>query len=407
MLQVLQGAALYTVPVLIVLTVVVTIHELGHFCVARWCGVAIDRFSIGFGRAVVSWTDKSGVEWRIGWLPIGGYVKFSGDENASSSAPNAETLAQMRRDIVVREGVGAERKYFHFKPLWQRALVVAAGPVANFLLSIFLFALLLGVFGELASTARIGLVEPNSPAARAGLQKGDLVTAADGRRIGDFSDLRAFTALRAGDTVHFTVQRNNALLDIAATLERRAQKNPITGASAKLGFLGVAPSIAPGDIYRRHYNPLQAVGGGVARSWSQIETSVFYISRIFRGRESGDQLSSFIGIAKASGDFAHAGAYGAPNLAAKALGVGVALTTLIAALSVNIGFANLLPVPVLDGGHLLFYAYEAAARRPLGAKVQAAGYRVGLALLLSFVLFATWNDLQQLRVFKFLGGLFS
>jgi regulator of sigma E protease len=152
---------------------------------------------------------------------------------------------------------------------------------------------------------------------------------------------------------------------------------------------------------------LQALGGGAARSWEQIETTLFYIGRIFRGQESGDQLRSFLGIARASGDFAHAGAHGAPNGPAKALGVLVALSTLIAALSVNIGFANLLPVPVLDGGHLLFYAYEAAARRPLGAKVQAASYRVGLALLLGLMLFATWNDLQQLRVFKILGGLFS
>ena len=406
-MQFLHGAVLYTVPFLIVLTVVVTVHELGHFWAARWCGVAIDRFSIGFGKAIFSRTDRNGVEWRVGWLPIGGYVRFSGDENASSSAPNAEALAEMRRDIAIREGVGAEKRYFHFKPLWQRAVVAAAGPVANFLLSILLFAVLLGVFGEAAHTPRIGAVQPGSPAARAGFLAGDLVTAADSRRVGDFRDLQGFTALRAGDPIRFTVRRGTAIVELTATPERRERKDPVTGSSAKLGYLGVTNSLAPADLFHRHYNPVQALGGGVAQSWEQIETTLFYISRIFRGRESGDQLSSFIGIAKASGDFAHAGAYGAPNFGAKVLGVSVALTTLIAALSVNIGFVNLLPVPVLDGGHLLFYAYEAAARRPLGAKVQAAGYRVGLALLLSFVLFATWNDLQQLRVFKILGGLVS
>jgi regulator of sigma E protease len=403
----LHQAVLYVVPFLIVLTVVVTIHELGHFMVARWCGVAIDRFSIGFGRAILSWTDRSGVEWRVGWLPIGGYVKFSGDADASSSAPNADDLADMRRTIVATEGVGAERKYFHFKPLWQRTLVVLAGPVANFLLSIVLFAVLLGVFGEVGRTARVSGVQPGSPAARAGFQTGDLVTAADGRRVGDFTDMQSFIALRAGEPIRFTVQRAGGVVQLTATPERRLVRNPITGASAKLGVLGIASSTARGDVFHRRYNPLQAIGGGAAQAWEQIETTVFYISRIFEGRESGDQLGSFIGIAKASGDFAQAGAHDAPNLGAKVVGVTVALTTLIAALSVNIGFANLLPVPVLDGGHLLFYAYEAAARRPLGAKVQAAGYRVGLALLLSFVLFATWNDLQQLRVFKFLGGLFS
>jgi regulator of sigma E protease len=402
-----QILLLYGLPFLVVLTVVVTVHELGHFLVARWCGVAVDRFSIGFGRAIVRWTDKSGVEWRIGWMPFGGYVRFAGDADASSSAPNAETLAELRREIAAREGVGAERKYFHFKPLWQRTLVVLAGPAANFILSVVLFALLLLLFGEPGHRPRIGSVQPDSPAARAGLKPGDLVTAADGRPIGDFSDLQTFTALRAGEPVRLTVQRGAQAFQIVATPERRLLENKVSGASAKLGVLGIGSSAAPGDVFHRTYNPVEAIGGGAARSWSQIETTVFYLSRIVRGRESGDQLGSFIGIAKASGEFAHAGAYGEKGLGAKTLGVAVALATLIAALSVNIGFANLLPVPVLDGGHLLFYAYEAAARRPLGAKVQAAGYRVGLALLLSFVLFATWNDLQQLRVFKFLGGLFS
>jgi regulator of sigma E protease len=407
MLGVMQLVLLYTLPFLVVLTVVITVHEFGHFIVARWCGVAVERFAIGFGRAIFHWTDKSGVEWRIGWIPFGGYVKFAGDANAASTAPTEDDLDAARREIVAREGLGAELKYFHFKPLWQRALVVVAGPVANFVLSIVLFALILGGFGEVGHKPRIGGVQPNSPAARAGFLAGDLVVSANGRRIDDFSDLATYTALRAGEPIRFTVRRGPADIDLVATPERRVVKNPATGATAKLGVLGLASSAEPGDVFHRRYSPSEALAGGVSRSWQQIETTLFYISRIFRGRESGDQLGSFIGIAKTSGDFAHAGAYGAPNFAAKALGVSLALATLIAALSVNIGFANLLPVPVLDGGHLLFYAYEAVARRPLGAKVQAAGYRVGLALLLGLMLFATWNDLQQLRVFKILGGLLS
>jgi regulator of sigma E protease len=404
---IMQLVLLYTLPFLVVLTVVITVHEFGHFIVARWCGVAVERFAIGFGRAIVSWTDRSGVEWRIGWIPFGGYVKFAGDANAASTAPTQDDLAAARREIVAREGFGAEMKYFHFKPLWQRALVVLAGPVANFILSIVLFAVILGGFGEIGHKPRIGSVQANSPAARAGFQPGDLVVSANGRPINDFSDLATYTALRSGEPIRFTVRRGVADIDLVATPERRVVRNIATGASAKLGQLGLASSAEPGDIFHRRYSPAQALAGGVARSWQQIETTIFYVSRILRGRESGDQLGSFIGIAKTSGDFAHAGAYGAPNFAAKALGVTLALTTLIAALSVNIGFANLLPVPVLDGGHLLFYAYEAVARRPLGAKVQAAGYRVGLALLLGLMLFATWNDLQQLRVFKILGGLLS
>jgi regulator of sigma E protease len=406
MLGLVQQILLYTLPFLLVLTVVVTVHELGHFLVARWCGVAVERFSIGFGQAIVHWTDKSGVEWRIGWIPLGGYVKFAGDANAASAAPTEDDLAAFRREVIAREGVGAEKKYFHFKPLWQRTLVVLAGPVANFILSIVLFSALLGIFGEVGRTPRVGSVQPDSPAARAGFKVGDLVTAADGRRIEDFGDLSTYTMLRANQSILFTVKRGGTDLHIAATPVRKAFANAVSGDS-KLGYLGLSSSLAPGDVFHRRYNPLQAVAGGVSRSWQQIETTVFYISRIVRGQESGDQLRSFLGIAKVSGQFAHAGAEGRPNMGAKAFGVAVALTSLIAALSVNIGFANLLPLPVLDGGHLMFYAYEAAARRPLGAKVQAAGYRVGLALLLGFMLFATWNDLQQLRVFKFLGGLIS
>ena len=406
MLGAMHQILLYTLPFLFVLMVVITVHEMGHFLVAKWCGVKVERFSIGFGRAIVHWTDKSGVEWRIGWIPLGGYVKFAGDPNAASMAPTGDEMAELRREIVAREGVGAERKYFPFKPLWQRALVVLAGPVANFVLSVVLFTALLAAFGELGRTPRIGAVQPGSPAARAGFQAGDLVTAADGRRIADFTDLQTYTALRAGQPIDFKVMRGASPIDLVATPERRVVANRVTGDS-KMGVLGLASSTAPADAFHRRYGPLQALGGGVSRAWSQIETTVFYISRIFRGQESGDQLRSFVGIARVSGEFAHAGAQGGATFAAKALGTMVALTTLIAALSVNIGFANLLPLPVLDGGHLVFYAYEAAARRPLGAKVQAAGYRVGLALLLSFVLFATWNDLQQLRVFKFLGGLFS
>jgi regulator of sigma E protease len=334
-------------------------------------------------------------------------VRFAGDANAASMAPSGDDLASLRTEIVAREGVGAERKYFPFKPLWQRVLVVAAGPAANFLLSVALFSLILGVFGEVGRAPRVGSVVPGSPAAEAGFLKGDLVTAADGRPIGDFSDLQTFTALRAGDPIRFTVRRGAGLVDLTATPQRRAVVNKVTGESTRMGSLGLMSSVAPEDLFHRSYSPLQALGGGAARSWQQVETTVFYISRIFRGQESGDQLRSFLGIARVSGDFAHEGAYGASTFPAKALGVTVALTTLIAALSVNIGFANLFPVPVLDGGHLLFYAYEAAARRPLGAKVQAAGYRVGLALLLGLMLFATWNDLQQLHVVKILGGLLS
>ena len=310
MLAVLQQILLYTLPFLFVLTVVVTVHELGHFLVARWCGVAVDQFSIGFGRAILHWSDKSGVQWRVGWLPLGGYVKFAGDANAASAAPTEDDLAAFRRDIIAREGVGAELKYFHFKPLWQRTLVVLAGPGRQLPAvdcPVRPFARRIRRSWPHAANrfGRAGL----AGGARAGFQTGDLVTAADGRRINDFGDISTYTMLRADQPIRFTVRRGAASFDLLATPERKVVANPVTGAS-KLGFLGVGSSLAPADTFRRRYNPLQALGGGVSRSWEQIETTVFYISRIFRGQESGDQLRSFLGIAKVSGQFAQAGAEG-------------------------------------------------------------------------------------------------
>jgi regulator of sigma E protease len=374
---------------------------------AKAFGVAIERFSIGFGSALAQWTDKSGVEWRLGWAPIGGYVKFAGDANAASMAPTAEDLAALKTNIVAAEGVGAESRYFQFKPVWQRTLITLAGPGANFILAIALFATLALGFGETVPKARISSVVADSPAKAAGFLPGDLITAVNGHPIADFSELTTYCALRAGDAIRFSVTRNGVSQAITATPIRKPRVNPITGEISKMGYLGVGASGAPDNLIHRRYGPIDALQRGVQRSFEQIQTTVFYMSRIVRGAESGDQLRSFLGIARASGDFAKEGAYGAPNVGAKILGVVVAMSTLIAALSVNIGFANLLPIPVLDGGHLLFYAYEAAARRPLNARIQAAGYRVGLALLLCLMLFATWNDLQQPHILKFLGGLFS
>lgn len=407
MLALAQHAAVLVLPFLFVLTLVVTVHELGHFVVARALGVAVDRFSIGFGRAILSWRDRAGVEWRVGWIPMGGYVRFAGDAEASSASLDPDALRDLRARIVAEEGAGAERRYFHFKPLWSRALVVAAGPIANFVLSIALFAVLLSAIGEVVVRPRVGGVEPGSPAAHAGFRTGDLITAVDGRRIDDFMDLRQFVALRVGEPLRFDVQRGGKNLFLSATPVRRAEVDQFTGATTNLGFLGVLSSGSPSDVLRRRYAPVQAVGKGAERTWDILDTTVLYLSRLARGLESGDQLGGPLRIAATADAAAKAGAAGATDLGGKLLGGFVALLSLAAVLSVGIGFMNLLPIPVLDGGHLLFYAVEAAARRPIGARLQTAGYRVGLALLLGFMLFATWNDLQQLRVFRFLGGLFS
>ncbi|MGC1304894.1 MAG: M50 family metallopeptidase [Caulobacteraceae bacterium] len=401
-----ENAVMYVVPFVFVLTLVVTIHELGHFWVARLLGVSVDRFSIGFGRAIAHWTDRSGVEWRIGWIPLGGYVRFRGDADASSSVPDGDSLADLRRRIILEQGVGAEKRYFHFKPVWVRALVVLAGPVANFVLSIALFAVLLGAVGETVVAPRAGKIEPGSPAAHAGFRTGDLIVSANDHRVSDFIDFRQFVALRSDEPIRFTVERGGRPVVLLATPERRTETDAVTGVS-RLGYLGIWASQDPHDISRRRYPPLEALGKGVQRTWGIVDTTVVYLGRLATGRESGDQLGGPLRIASTADAVAKAGSYGAPNLGMRLVGGFVALLSLAAVVSVGIGFMNLLPIPVLDGGHLLFYAYEAVARRPMAARIQGLGYRLGLALLLGFMLFATWNDLQRLNLFKIFGSLFS
>jgi regulator of sigma E protease len=396
---------LYVIPFLIVLGIVVTVHEGGHFLAAKWLGTAIERFSIGFGRPIAQWTDKAGVEWRIGWLPLGGYVKFSGDDNAAS-VPDAEDLTALRREILAREGPQALSRYFHFKPLWQRAIIVAAGPFANFLLAIAIFAVLLLTLGEPLQPARVDVVKPGSPAAAAGFQPGDIVQSADGRKIDSFSTLQRMVFLKSATPMQFTVLRHGRPLTLTATPVRGPVPDRF-GHIQHLGLLGLEYRPKPGDLIVRHYNPIEAVGGGVARTYDVVDTTLDYLGRLVVGRETAEQLSGPLGMAQLSGEIAKQTAEESPDAKALVANAAITLFQLVANISVGIGFLNLMPIPVLDGGHLLFYAYEAVARRPLAAKVQAAGYRVGLALVLGLMLFATWNDLQRLRVLTFLGGLFS
>lgn len=405
MIGFLHNALLYVIPFLVILGVVVTVHEGGHFLAAKWLGTAIDRFSIGFGRSIAQWRDKAGVEWRIGWLPLGGYVKFSGDDNAAS-VPDSTDLSDLRREILVREGEGALRRYFHFKPLWQRAIIVAAGPVANFLLAIAIFAVLLMTVGETLQPARVDAVRPGSPAAEAGFQTGDVVLKANNRKIDSFATLQRIVFLETGSPIQFLVERGGRQIAITATPKRGVIVDRL-GHEQHLGVLGLEYKARPGDLHVRRYAPLEAIPAGVGRTFEVVGTTVHYLGRMLTGRETAEQLSGPLGMAQLSGEIAKQTAEESPNLPTLIANAAITMLELVANISVGIGFLNLMPIPVLDGGHLLFYAYEAVARRPLAAKVQAAGYRVGLALVLGLMLFATWNDLQRLRVLTFLGGLFS
>lgn len=409
MLGIAQIALTYTLPFLVVLTFVITFHELGHFWVARLCGVKVDRFSLGFGPAIVSWRSNSGVEWRISCIPIGGYVRFAGDANAAS-VPDGDDLAELRKQILTREGPQGLRRYFHFKPLWQRALVVAAGPAANFVLSVVIFAVLLGAFGKPITMPRIGAVMPDSPAAHAGFLPDDLILRVDGRPLDDFMDLARYVALRTGVPIRFVVNRHGRLANLTATPERLITKPGVKGPEGLnpgLGYLGLEASRDPANVRFQRFTPIGAVGEGVRMTAGIVGTSVRYIERMAAGQESGSQLSGIIGMAGRTGEEAAVATQGAASLQMAAVSLALLMVQMVAFLSASIGFVNLLPIPVLDGGHLLFYAYEAVARRPLAARIQDAGYRVGFALLIALMLFAAWNDLQRFGVFHLIGGLLS
>ena len=399
----LGQALIYIVPFLLVLTFIVTIHELGHFLVARAFGVKIDRFSIGFGRSLLSRVDRRGVEWRLGWIPLGGYVKFSGDLDASS-VPDQAGLAELKSRVIAEHGPGAERDYFHFKPVWQRALIVAAGPAANFALALVLLTLLFSVIGEQIAAPRGAAGEPGGPAGAPGCQRLDLITAIDGRPIRDSGEVTRTIVLSANDALTFTVERGGRTLQLTATPLRRLENDPIAG-RIWVARTGMTLSSLPQDIHYNRLNPIEAVGKGADTMVSVVGSTFRYIGRIFSGKESGDLLNGPLGIAKAAGGVTQqAVAYEAPP-AILILNLMLTYLQFAAIVSIGMGIVNLLPIPVLDGGHLVFYGYEAVARRPVPARVQEVGYRVGLALLAGLMLFATWNDLQKLSLFKFLGGL--
>jgi regulator of sigma E protease len=405
MLSALGQMLIYIVPFLLVLTFVVTIHELGHYLIARLFNVKMDRFAIGFGRALLSRTDKRGVEWRIGWMPLGGYVKFSGDLDAAS-VPDQAGLAELRSRVVAENGPGAERDYFHFKPVWQRALITAGGPFANFVLAITLFTILFSLVGVALHPARIAEVTPGSPAAIAGFRAGDVITEIEGKAIRDSSEVMRKVNLSSGDAVTFTVERAGAPIHLTATPVRQTWNDAVAG-RVSAGRIGIGLASTRAETRYVRYNPVQAVGEGVRQTGEILGTTINYIGRIFSGRESGDQLSGPLGMAKASGALTSAAVAANPDPVAIVLNLLLTMTSFAAILSIGIGFINLMPIPVLDGGHLVFYAYEAVAQKPVAARVQEAGYRVGLALLAGLMLFATWNDLQKLNLFKFLGGLVS
>ncbi len=407
MLDLILLSPIYLLSFLFVFSIIVIFHELGHFWVARACGVRVDSFSIGFGRTLMSRTDKRGTVWRVAALPFGGYVKFFGDASAASN-PDVDRLSQMKADIAREHGEEAVASCFHFKPLWQRAAVVAAGPAANFLLAFAIFTAMTLAFGERGVPAQVSAVVEGSPAAEAGFEPGDVILEADGRDIRLFSDLVQYIALSSNETVSFVVERGGDQITLDAEI-LRAPREDAFGNPVRVGFLGVSADPAEvGTVFERHGVLGAAARGGVL-TWQAVEAPARYITRVVLQKESADQFRGPLGIGQLSGDAARqsfeAGA-AAGGVAGGMLNSLVTLLTLAAILSTVMGLLNLMPIPILDGGHLLYYGYEAVRGRPLGEGAQEWGFHIGLALVLGLMLFATWNDLR-FGIFQSLSNVFS
>jgi regulator of sigma E protease len=369
-----HGLVGYIVPFLFVLTIVVFFHELGHFLVARWTGVKVLTFSVGFGPELIGFNDRHGTRWKLSAIPLGGYVKFLGDESEASTPSNAALSTMSEEDRKVS---------FHHKGVAARAAIVAAGPIANFILAIVIFASLFAILGKPSATARVDTVQAGSAAASAGIQSGDVITAIDGKEIESFSDMQRIVSISAGQTLVLTIKRGQNLVDVRATPDLREIKDNF-GNAHRIGVLGITRANSPEDATNQKVDPITAVGLGVKETWFVVDRTVAYIGGIFAGREAADQIGGPIRIAQISGQVSTIGI--------------AALIHLAAVLSVSIGLLNLFPVPLLDGGHLMFYFIEAVRGRPLSERAQEMGFRVGLALVLMLMIFATYNDI--LHIFR-------
>jgi regulator of sigma E protease len=365
----LSAAGWYVVPFVVILSVVVFFHELGHYLVGRWCGVQIDAFSLGFGPEIFAHVDRRGTRWRVAALPLGGYVRFHGDANAAS-APDADALSRMPDD--------ERRKTLAGQPLINRAAIVAAGPIANFLLAIVIFTATFAAYGQYVLAPRVGGLEAGSPAELAGFQKGDLILSINGEPIDSFETLHQIVTNNAGLQMDFGVERAGQSQSILATPSLGLEDLGPFG-KRRVSRLGIKSSIDPADRHHETCSLPQCFMWSAKETWSIVDGTAAYVVGLFAGRQSLDQVSGTIGVAQVAGEVAKVSLF--------------ALIGLTALFSVSVGLMNLLPIPMLDGGHLLFYAIEAVLGRPLSEKTQEVGLRVGIAIVATLVIFSLSNDL--------------
>lgn len=360
----------YVLPFLVVLTVLVFVHELGHYWVARRCGVRVEVFSIGFGPEIVGWTDKADTRWKISAIPLGGYVKMFGEGELSSDGDAVRPLTQAERDVS-----------FRYKALWRRAAIVFAGPAANFVFAIIVLAVLFATLGQPFTPAEVGTVVEGSAAEKAGLEPGDLIVRIDNTEIERFEDVQQLIRMNPEKPVTIVVVRDGAEVALQATPTLREIKDRI-GNPVRIGLLGVTRE---GVAFRTH-GPAMALWAAVQETWDLSMGTLQAVGQIIVGSRSSDELGGPIKIAQMSGEVWKMGM--------------VSLVSFMALLSINLGLINLFPVPMLDGGHLLYFAFEAIRGRPLGEKVQEYGFRIGVVLVFSLMLFVIINDLVSISIWN-------
>jgi regulator of sigma E protease len=359
----------YALPFLFVLCVVVFFHELGHFLAGRMCGVTVKSFSVGFGPELIGFNDRYGTRWRFSLLPLGGYVKFKGDLNAASVPDNAAAATMSEED---------KKDSFPHKPLSNRAFIVAAGPIANFILAIAILMAVGMVYGRTVIEPRVGAVVPGSAAEQAGFQVNDKLVSVNGKPVSAFEAIQRAVNANGGAELLVVVERNGQEVTLKAVPQMREIKTRL-GVN-RVWQIGLRSSDNPAHVKTEKLGPVQGLGYGIGETWFFAERTANYIGKLLIGRESPDQISGLPRIVQASGEMSRdAGFHG--------------LLWLTAVMSVSIGLLNLMPIPLLDGGHLMFYAYESVRRKPLSEKKQEWGFRIGFALVISLMVYATWNDI--------------
>ncbi|ACB93950.1 RIP metalloprotease RseP [Beijerinckia indica] len=361
----------YLVPFVCVLSLIVFFHEFGHFLIGRLCGVQVDAFSLGFGPELFAFVDRYGTRWRLAALPLGGYVKFHGDANGASMTDEAAAASMPAAERAVS---------FFAQKVWKRAAIVVAGPLANFILAIVLFTGIFYVNGRNILLPYVDGVSAGSAAEAAGFQPGDLILSIDGQPIDSFEAMQRLVQTTRDQSLTFTIARQGKELTLNATPRVRDIVTPL--GTTRVGVLGVEAKGKPENWRVEHYGLADSAHLAVSETWYVIARTGDYVVGLFSGKESAAQMSGVVGIAQASGEMAKIGI--------------AAVLHLAAILSISVGILNLLPIPLLDGGHLFFYAIEAIQGRALNERVQQFGFRVGMTLVAALMIFATYNDVLRI-----------